>query len=159
MHRKEIESEFPCVEPTRNALRERRAEQTVVKLIELGHWIGWLTFAGGCLVITSYAFELQLIRRPISEGAATHPLVGALFIICGLAIVAMRAMRTPLPAVMVVLGAGLVGVVRLADVILGIVTVFGNGCARGQQHGTQHRSHVRANCGIISSAASPVSES
>jgi hypothetical protein len=78
-----------------NALTERRAAQTVVRLIELGHWIGWLTLAGGCLVIASYALELQLIRRPISEGAATHPLTAALFVICGLAIVAMRAVRTP----------------------------------------------------------------
>jgi diguanylate cyclase (GGDEF)-like protein len=120
MRQKEIASEFLCVGPNRNALTERRAEQTVVRLIELGHWIGWLTLAGGCLVIASYALELQLIRRPISEGAATHPLTAALFVICGLAIVAMRAMRTPLPAVVVLLGAGLVGLVRVADAVFGI---------------------------------------
>jgi len=107
----------------------------------LGHWAGLFTFAGGCLLLMAYAFDVEAIWRPIPNGSATHPLTALQFIVGGLAVASMRSLRTPLLALVLLLAVGLMALVRIVDYVAGlnaldVVSPFAATLSREASQGT-----------------------
>jgi diguanylate cyclase (GGDEF)-like protein len=114
-----VTHEFQSPDLRRLAEFQRRAAATARQLIVAGRWAGWITFAGGCLVIAGYVVGFEGIWRPLSSGSATNPLTALLFIASGLAIAAMRPMRTPAAALAMLLAVAFIALWRLTEIAAG----------------------------------------
>jgi diguanylate cyclase (GGDEF)-like protein len=104
----------------KHARTSRRAGRDAATLIRLGHWCGLLTAAGGCLVLTAYALDIEAILRPVPAGPSTHPITAILFIIGGAAVASVRAMQVPRVAVAALLVVALVAAGRLLETASGV---------------------------------------
>lgn len=85
-----------------------------------GRWLGWVTMAGGGLVLVAYAVGLEAIWRPVAHGPATSPLTALLFILSGFAICQIEPMRIPRLSLLLFLGVGTTGLLRILLILLGV---------------------------------------
>jgi len=111
--------EFQSDELQRHAAYQQRAARVARNLIVAGRWAGWVTFAGGCIVLTAYMLGVEAIWRPIAAGPATSPRTAFLFVAGGLAVAAMRPMRTPLAPMVLLLVVGVTAFFRILEVAAG----------------------------------------
>ncbi len=88
-------------------------------MIRLGHWFGLITVAGGVLVLAAYAFGIEAIWRPLSNGPATHPTSAILFILGGAAVASIRPMRIPPVGIAALLVVALVAAGRILEFATG----------------------------------------
>lgn len=67
---------------------------------------GWLGVFFSILVFVGYTFRLEFLYRPITDGAATHPLTAICFLLTGLRLALMRRISNPVAASLLALVIG-----------------------------------------------------
>ena len=85
------------------------------------------SFVRGCSQLRAASWSSRLMRsasslfgRAIPHGPATHPITAILFIVGGMAIASMRALKTPRVAVVALLMVALVGAARIVEAAFGL---------------------------------------